>query len=240
MAVKKKKQDAPAGAPEWMVTYGDMVTLLLTFFVLLLTFMEPVKEQQMQSAMEVIREAFGADGGERQIPLDELQLPDNMDAMMLLMVPPDPHQPSPTEDEGQTGRRPLIKAIRPDTFYQRGAKYAFAELSAELSAEQKADIATYALDLRGHATQISLRASCSKRPVEGSAFDSHWELCYARAVAVFDLLVAGGVEAERIIISLDGTNRPIKPEAYNVTDREQNDVVEIFQIDKTVDAFEGA
>jgi len=32
------------GAPMWMVTYGDSITLLLTFFVLLLTFSTPNKE----------------------------------------------------------------------------------------------------------------------------------------------------------------------------------------------------
>ncbi|MHC4211802.1 MAG: flagellar motor protein MotB [Planctomycetota bacterium] len=38
---RKKKQiesDEPAGAPEWMVTFSDCMTLLLTFFVLLLSF----------------------------------------------------------------------------------------------------------------------------------------------------------------------------------------------------------
>lgn len=36
--------DAPKGAPTWMVTYADSVTLLLTFFVMLLTFSTPNKE----------------------------------------------------------------------------------------------------------------------------------------------------------------------------------------------------
>ena len=36
---KKKVDDSgPAGAPEWMVTFSDCMTLLLTFFVLLLSF----------------------------------------------------------------------------------------------------------------------------------------------------------------------------------------------------------
>ena len=35
---------APKGAPTWMVTYGDTVTLLVTFFVLLLTFSTPNSE----------------------------------------------------------------------------------------------------------------------------------------------------------------------------------------------------
>ena len=39
MARKKQTQsDEPAGAPEWMVTFSDCMTLLLTFFVLLLSF----------------------------------------------------------------------------------------------------------------------------------------------------------------------------------------------------------
>ncbi|MBN2051525.1 MAG: flagellar motor protein MotB [Spirochaetales bacterium] len=33
----KKKKCPPEGAPEWMTTYGDMVTLLLTFFVMMYT-----------------------------------------------------------------------------------------------------------------------------------------------------------------------------------------------------------
>ena len=40
MAGRKKQVEAdePAGAPEWMVTFSDCMTLLLTFFVLLLSF----------------------------------------------------------------------------------------------------------------------------------------------------------------------------------------------------------
>ena len=35
---KKKPEEAPIGAPDWMVTFCDCMTLLLTFFVLLLSF----------------------------------------------------------------------------------------------------------------------------------------------------------------------------------------------------------
>lgn len=40
MPVKKQAEpeEQPAGAPEWMVTFSDCMTLLLTFFVLLLSF----------------------------------------------------------------------------------------------------------------------------------------------------------------------------------------------------------
>ena len=58
MAVKKKKAEAPAGAPDWMVTYGDMVTLLLTFFVLLLAMSEIKQDQKMMDFMQAVKEAF--------------------------------------------------------------------------------------------------------------------------------------------------------------------------------------
>jgi len=35
---KRPRPDEPPGAPEWMVTFSDCMTLLLTFFVLLLSF----------------------------------------------------------------------------------------------------------------------------------------------------------------------------------------------------------
>lgn len=40
MPRRKPADDAKKGAPEWMTTYGDMVTLLLCFFVLLFAFSE--------------------------------------------------------------------------------------------------------------------------------------------------------------------------------------------------------
>ena len=48
----------PEGTPEWLVTFGDLMSLLLTFFILLLSFaqMEKVKYQMVSGAM---MQAFG-------------------------------------------------------------------------------------------------------------------------------------------------------------------------------------
>lgn len=51
----QKKQDA--GAPAWMTTYGDMVTLLLTFFILLFTF-SSLDVQRFQEVMSAIQHSF--------------------------------------------------------------------------------------------------------------------------------------------------------------------------------------
>ncbi len=55
---KCKPCKCAAGAPAWMVTYSDLVTLLLTFFVLLLSManMDPVRFTEASSSL---KDAFG-------------------------------------------------------------------------------------------------------------------------------------------------------------------------------------
>lgn len=55
---EEQKKCPPAGAPKWMATFADLMSLLLVLFVLLLTFseMNVIKYKQMAGAM---RSAFG-------------------------------------------------------------------------------------------------------------------------------------------------------------------------------------
>jgi len=55
---KKKKGDEPKGAPMWVVTYGDMMSLLMTFFVLLLSF-STISEEKISQARTSFNGALG-------------------------------------------------------------------------------------------------------------------------------------------------------------------------------------
>lgn len=59
--MKKKEKKAPVGAPMWMVTFSDMVTLLLTFFVLLMS-MASMDKIKFREASNSISGAFGVLG----------------------------------------------------------------------------------------------------------------------------------------------------------------------------------
>jgi len=61
--VAKREKKRKAGAPEWMVTYSDMVTLLLTFFVLLLS-MASMDQVKFDKASGSLKGAFGVFGGQ--------------------------------------------------------------------------------------------------------------------------------------------------------------------------------
>ena len=69
---KQRKPDPPKDIPAWLMTFSDVITLLMTFFILLLTFAtsEPEKFERMQVAM------FGGGGatgvaGEPHGPLEK-------------------------------------------------------------------------------------------------------------------------------------------------------------------------
>ncbi|MEZ4598793.1 MAG: flagellar motor protein MotB [Syntrophotaleaceae bacterium] len=70
MPPKKKKSGGEGGAPAWMVTYADMVTLLLTFFVLLLS-MANMDISKVRDALGSLRGAFGIFGTSARTEIDK-------------------------------------------------------------------------------------------------------------------------------------------------------------------------
>ena len=61
-ARKKKQEEKKGGAPEWMVTYSDMVTLLLTFFVMLLAMASFEDPGRVDAVIQSLQKAFGVGG----------------------------------------------------------------------------------------------------------------------------------------------------------------------------------
>ncbi|MFB3785314.1 MAG: flagellar motor protein MotB [bacterium] len=58
MARRRKEEDPPAGAPEWMCTFSDMMSLLLCFFVLLFSICS-MQQEKFNQAIGSIQGALG-------------------------------------------------------------------------------------------------------------------------------------------------------------------------------------
>ena len=63
----KKEEKAAPGAPLWMVTFSDMVTLLLTFFVMLLAMATFDEVGRVQAVIQSIQKALGVGGFNRDL-----------------------------------------------------------------------------------------------------------------------------------------------------------------------------
>ncbi len=74
MGKPDKPKPCPRGVPGWVVTFGDLNSLLLTFFVLLLSFssMDIAKFKQISGSME---KAFGV---QTEVPVYENPVGDNL------------------------------------------------------------------------------------------------------------------------------------------------------------------
>lgn len=70
MSRKKFQEEEQSGAPEYMMTYGDMMTLLLCFFVLLFAFSE-IDAKKFQAIMESFQGSAGILRGGKSLEIDQ-------------------------------------------------------------------------------------------------------------------------------------------------------------------------
>ena len=61
MGKKEPPDDAPEGAPEWIVTFSDLVSLLVTLFIMLLAFSSQ-ETHDLQRAVNILKGSFGVMG----------------------------------------------------------------------------------------------------------------------------------------------------------------------------------
>lgn len=233
------KKETPSGAPEWVVTYGDMMSLLLCFFILLAALANFDKQDKMMMAtIESIREAFGAPGQHGWMLDPQLDLNALDRDLFHIQRTKYSKQKGESEDEGVVGPDSAVRALRRVDEYQVDRAILFDRFSTELSDEARAALDVLAENIRGHRSKIELRGHCSNEPIPPSICDGDpMLLSMRRARAVADHLVARGVEPARIRVSAAGPHEPAVIHAYTPADQELNHRVELFIYPHSIDVY---
>ena len=223
---KKKRGDEIAGAPGWMVTYGDMMSLLLCFFVLLLSF-STISEEAFNKALMSLQGAFG--------------VLDRFDSI----VNPVPRRPKKTEEAVEQLARRLrreMQVMAKDTdvkieFDEEGGlkislpnKILFESARAELRAEAYPVLNELAEVLKDVPDSfVEVRGHTDARPLTRTPqYRDNYDLSYARADAVTRRLnESGGIPLDQFEIVSCGSSQPI---ATNTTPEGQqaNRRVEVY------------
>lgn len=213
------------GAPAWMATFSDLATLLLTFFVLLLSFaeMDVVEFKQMLGS---VRDAFGVQF-ERKGHIEAL-------STTLIELNDQEARPwSPLSSRELGALRAITRFIRQRSFenevsLQLGdqgitvrlkATAAFGTGSAELNETIKPILAQIREMAETFPQGLAIEGHSDDRPIKNGRFPSNWELSAARAGSVLrymtreaalpveDLKVAGYADTKPLVPNDSDDNR---------------------------------
>ncbi len=134
----KRKAPPKAEIPEWVVTYGDLMSLLLCFFILLAAFSELKQERDFQDVIKSIQDAFGYTGGIGKTP--SRQTPSNSTINSLediLKLSNEERAEADTNVRSITGREQTITDIHEGERQPIQGQIAFEPSSFELSTDSK-------------------------------------------------------------------------------------------------------
>ena len=193
MGRKKKEEEHKAGAPEWMATYSDTMTLLLCFFVLLFA-SSNVDSQKYKAVVQSLSGALGVLDSGTTVSLEPL----------MNNYPSDNPTDSPTESEELTEMQEEIQKVLEDSKLSGQVKLEVNErgllirfLENVLFDSGKADLKPQAMEIIDKVSDI-LKETPKKVLVEGHTdnipisnykFPSNWELSTTRAVNVVKYMI---------------------------------------------------
>lgn len=234
---KQRKQAPKAEIPEWVLTFGDMMSLLLCFFILLAAFSEIKKPREYREIIESINEAMGASGGLGLARLRE-EVDNSMVSYKDSRSKRDANERNTNENVNPSvpGRETKTTVVQEGARHSVGASVEFEPGSWQLSPRAQGMIRdqiapkirglNYICPVVGHAWGLEDKKS-------GLGFD---ELAYKRAQAVKDFLVReGGVDPSILRVESAGASEPDDIGGSEGQGTPSNRRVQVFQTGRTVD-----
>jgi len=237
--VAELKEDPPYGAPPWVVTYSDMMSLLLTFFIMLVSLSDLKADKKYRAAVESIMKRIGYNAA----PSAPLGLGSPLGALIEKLRS---LAAASDKDRGKGGvRKPGVPGKDKRTFLGRegtaihcGEALDFTPGSAEISPATEPMLRLIAERLAGKPNKIELRGHASSAPLPPDCeFPDKLTLSYERGRRVMEILEREGVLRERMRISAAGDNDP-PPQSPDQAARREDRVV-IFVLDTYARAFVG-
>ena len=239
MALQEEPDDG--GIPEWVVTFGDMMSLLLTFFIMLVSMSEIKEEERYQALVESMRKQFGHSAATVSMTPGRSKPRNSKLAKLATMGRARRFdiRKGGNKAKAPVGDNPAVRIIRPGTQTAVGSVYTFDEGSVELTAAQKQDLQVQVQQIGGKPQKIEVRGHTSQRPVSPrDGCQDNWDLAYQRSRAMLKELVALGVDPKRIRLSVAGPHEPVHLSTDPIKMR-QNPRVEVFLLDEVAEELEG-
>jgi len=231
----RKKENS--GAPKWMVTYSDMVTLVLVFFILLFS-MSQIDLHKFESITQSFQSRAVLDFLPSTVPADD-EFPSNNGTGGSGVIADDEKEEPNLEDLMEYLEDWEKKAEVNNRLYTDVQDFLHTEeLGDVISATQtdegvilvlqdnilfdpgKAEILDSGRDFLNKVAHlinditniVRVEGHTDNRPMSSYRYPSNWELSGARAGSVVRYLIEEhGIDEERFLIAGYGETRPVAP-----------------------------
>ena len=175
----------------WMMTYGDMMTLLMTFFVLLFSMstIDPVKLEKFSKGV----------GGHHGASQTHTSLSELYDAMKNI-VQEENLQDVVNVESGPFGVKMNIPS-----------ELTFSTGAADLTQQLQPFLSKLVPTMKGSIFPIAIIGHTDSDPIHTAQFPSYWELSASRASAVARFFISQGIKADRLIAVGKADTEPLVP-----------------------------
>jgi chemotaxis protein MotB len=236
------KKGAPAKAEKdrserWLLTYSDLITLLLIFFIVLYS-MSVVDAKKFEQVSQSLAIAFGSvgrsgvlDAGRSAIPgqqvYKERRSMQNTEEKIRRMIAQKGLEGKVSTDLTERG---LVISVKDTVLFTEG--------SADLNGPAAEIVAGVARILSGTQNAIRVEGHTDTVPIHTGRFPSNWELSTARAISVLRYFIQQcDIAPERLSAAGYGEYKPAFP---NSSDRNRalNRRVDIVLLSSAFSKFE--
>lgn len=235
------EEEPDAGIPEWVVTFGDMMSLLLTFFIMLVSMSEMKQDEKFQAVAEALREQVGHDLSAMTLVPGSFRPRNSVmewNASMGRSKKQDLKEGG-QENKSVVGSHKKVQIVRPGDDSSIGGQVYFDEHATELTEDNKRALIRIIEKISGKPQKIEVRGHATRKPVDPkSGFRDVWDLAEARARSTMNFLVQQGINPNRIRLGNAGAQEPL----YDGIDPERlkrNSRVQILMWDETVHDLDG-
>ena len=230
---KKKTHEEPENHERWLLTYSDLITLLLGLFVILYA-MSKVDAEKYAEVAAALGGVFG--GGES----GKMTVMKGGNGVLELPIPVTSKEREEVQKQVEEGLQHDLKAGHITlTSDERGLtlhvaeELGFASGSAEPKREMLRVLDTLSAILRRLPHDIRVEGHTDDIPINTLMFRSNWHLSAARAVnTAYYLIESKGFSPEKVSVAGYGEFRPLVPNS-NEPNRAKNRRVDIVILNKT-------
>ena len=212
MKKNSKKPEEPEQGGKWLATFNDMVTLLLTFFVLILS-MSKLDVAKVNEAVYAINDAFGM--------LSSAEMGD-IKAFEPFILPVKNRHSSLSEKKRELAEHIANIGNMHTEVIEGGVsvilkeKLFFKTGMSEIEEKNYPSLKNLCSILQKTDCQIRVEGHTDDVTIENKLFPSNWELSVARAVKVVKYFISkGNISPERLSAAGYGDSKPLYP---NVSD----------------------